>query len=268
MSAKSAIYEPSGPAREYCHLALNHYSGCRHGCTYCYVPGITHQNPFHFRNQVQPRLTVEEIENSAALYADDNRPILMSFLSDPYPGIEASHMLTRGAIEIFHKFGLSFAVLTKAGSLPQRDFSLYRPGDSFAVTMTFMDENKSRHWEPHAALPAARLENLRAAHEAGIPTWVSLEPVIERMETVSCIIAAAPFTDHFKLGKMNHSSMSQFDEKTWQTFITRAIGTFRHYKKGFYIKSSLSNYIDEPGGYAEGLQMPMTVVQANELEMV
>lgn len=36
------IYEPKGRAREYANLAANLYSGCIHGCVYCYVPQFLH----------------------------------------------------------------------------------------------------------------------------------------------------------------------------------------------------------------------------------
>ena len=29
------IYAPEGAAGEYCELAMNIYTGCNHGCTYC-----------------------------------------------------------------------------------------------------------------------------------------------------------------------------------------------------------------------------------------
>ena len=40
------IYEPKGRAREYGELALNLYSGCRHGCKYCYVPAVLRRKTF------------------------------------------------------------------------------------------------------------------------------------------------------------------------------------------------------------------------------
>lgn len=37
-----AIYETKGRAREFCELAINLYTGCRHRCSYCYGADYTH----------------------------------------------------------------------------------------------------------------------------------------------------------------------------------------------------------------------------------
>lgn len=34
------IYEPSGAAKEYGDLAINIYTGCPHGCFYCFAPSV------------------------------------------------------------------------------------------------------------------------------------------------------------------------------------------------------------------------------------
>ena len=38
------IYEPKGAAKEYSHLAINLYHGCRFACKYCYAPAIARKN--------------------------------------------------------------------------------------------------------------------------------------------------------------------------------------------------------------------------------
>jgi len=250
----SAIYEPKGPAREYCGLAMNHYTGCTHRCLYCYVPMIRHLTKEEFHRSAVPRLTRDEISVSAAAIEGNNKPVFLSFTSDPYQRAEEEYGLTRYVIQTLHEYDHPVAILTKGGTLAQCDFDLYRKDDSFGVTLTFTEKNKSKLWEPGAARPEDRLNNLMEAHKAGIKTWVSLEPVIVPIETIALIHMAAPYTDHFKVGKLNyHESPFPVD---WKLFAEEAIRAFRFEHRGFYIKKSLAAYIGHPEGYAEGTQLP------------
>ena len=257
----SAIYETKGRAREYCELAMNLYSGCSHGCLYCYAPAALHVDQATFA-QPHPRLSRKEISLSAYKVRLDRSiypavvpsPVLLCFTCDPYQPIDAEHQLTRRAIEALHMFGLPFTVLTKAGKLAQRDFDLYETRDSFGTTLTFMDETMSRQWEPGAATPDERMANLAAAHERGIPTWVSLEPVIEPAESLAVIYATHDFVDHYKVGKLNHRP--EAGRIDWATFAGAAMAILRRYQKGFYIKKDLAAFIGQPEGIKEGRQLP------------
>ena len=78
-------------------------------------------------------------------------------------------------------------MLTKGGNRASRDFDLYKAGDAFATTLTFISEEKSKEWEPNAPLPWDRINTLKQAHDLGIETWVSLEQTIEPIETLKII---------------------------------------------------------------------------------
>jgi len=66
------IYEPKGRAREYAELAANLYSGCAHGCEYCYAPGALRVNRTDFRLCVKPRKDcLQQLEKDAAKLAPD-----------------------------------------------------------------------------------------------------------------------------------------------------------------------------------------------------
>jgi DNA repair photolyase len=251
---KSVIYATKGPAREYCEIALNLYKGCTHGCLYCYVPKITHQLRDGFHLDAIPRVSIDDIDISAAASEGDSRSVLLCFTSDPYQTTEEYRNLTRAAILSLHDYDHPVTILTKGGVLAQRDFGLYRPGDSFGVTLTFLDEEKSRLWEPGAALPGTRIKNLIAARKAGIPTWVSLEPVIDTQETISLIHTVAPYVDHFKVGKLNYDRLA--GKIDWKNFADEVIDALKFTKKGFYIKKGLAKYIGHPEGIKEGTQLP------------
>lgn len=259
---KSVIYEPSGAAAEYCRRALNLFDGCVHGCKYCYVPLVRYTDRPTFHATARPRLSLEDIEASARATRGDTRPILLCFSCDPYQNtglVNASIM--RATIQLLHKYGHPVAVLTKAGGLAQRDFGLYRPGDSFGVSLTHLDKEKSRQWEPGAADPEIRIGNLIEAKMAGIDTWVSLEPVIDPQESLAIITATAGFVDHYKTGPLNYYKgelpVPVYDWKKYvQDFIYLAA---IKYKRGVYVKKAFSSCYGSPNGYRVGDQVPREV---------
>ena len=62
----SQIYEPRGRAREYSPLALNYFTGCDHGCQYCYVqPMMSRFRAGYNHNDVKINVNFDQIEKSA-----------------------------------------------------------------------------------------------------------------------------------------------------------------------------------------------------------
>ena len=49
------IYKPKGKAAEYGEYALNIYTGCPHGCYYCYSPNVLRKDRNVFHSEVEPR---------------------------------------------------------------------------------------------------------------------------------------------------------------------------------------------------------------------
>lgn len=224
-----AIYVPRGKALEYSPLALNLYKGCSHACAYCFAPSATFtpREKFSQKSYVRPRPGIlAELERDATKFAGDQREVLMSFTSDPYQGSEEKHQVTRQALEILRTNRLRPTILTKGGALAQRDFDVLAqtPGSAFAVTLTSDNDAESREWEPGAALPDERIQNLRAAHDAGIRTWVSFEPVIDPDAALRLIERVHPFVDLFKVGKLNyHAHSKTIDWPLFRSEVTRLL---------------------------------------------
>ena len=251
---KSVIYETKGKAREYCELAINLYSGCAHCCVYCYGADVTHQTWDAFTKTIRPRVTLNDLEQSAKAWANETRPILMCFVTDPYQPLEEQSKLTQTAIETLHRHNLKFTILTKAGKLAQRDFDLYKNGDSFATTLTCVNREVATQWEPHAGLPHERIANLKKAHELGIKTWVSLEPVIDPEYSLELIELTKGFVDHYKVGKMNyHERQKEID---WASYARKALRLLSAEHKSYYIKKDLAAFIGQPDGIRQGLILP------------
>jgi len=249
----NVIYEPKGKALEYAPLACNLYEGCGHGCLYCYAPDVLKKTRDEFaRAKARPDI-LSRIEKEAAK-SNGSGPVLLCFTCDPYQPINAYDMLTRDAIVILHKYGYRVNILTKAGTLAAGDFGFLSDKDFFGTTLTFADRQDSLHWEPNAADPINRMEAIREAHELGIPTWVSLEPVIDPQQTLDLIQLAAPFVDEFKVGKFNHVNplpLSQQDkdrvkEIDWWKFAHDTKDLLEKLGKKYYIKADLRHYLYTP----------------------
>ena len=203
---KRVIYETRGRAREFNELAINLFTGCGHQCIYCYGADVTHQTKDKFNFCPKPRVTVEEIRHSAHKLAQtgETRRVLLCFVTDPYQPVEAETQLTRKAILALHAEGFGVHILTKAGERSTRDFDLLTSKDAYATTLTLVRPSISKEWEPNAALPGERVAALRAAHEQGIETWVSLEQVISPAAVHQLLAMTKDFVGHYKVGTMNY----------------------------------------------------------------
>jgi DNA repair photolyase len=243
------IYAPKGRAEEYARLAANPYRGCGHGCAYCYVPnilrGIMTRAEFDAGATLRPDF-LKHLEKDAAKYqaAGISENVLLSFTTDPYhPGDTSA---TRETIKILQDHGLRVTTLTKGGRRALRDIDLFRPGqDMFASTLTATDTAFSRKWERGAAAPVDRMETLKVFHNAGIFTWVSLEPVLNIYETLNVIEITHRYVDFYKVGKANYIALPE--PINWQQFTNDVTILLSICHKAHYVKKDLQPYL--PAGY-------------------
>lgn len=237
----SIIYEPKGKAREYSPLAANYYDGCDHGCKYCYAPRIRYKTREEYR-QVKPRRDIlNQLEKDCKKYAYSTRQVLFNFMGDPYCKANNEHKLTRGSLKLLLEYHIPVAVLTKGGERALQDIDIIKKFGKHAkvgATLTFDSTEKSKEWEPGAAVPEHRYEMLREFHNAGIKTWASFEPVIDPSESLKAITKSLPFVDEYKIGKINKfESMDKTID--WKAFLKEVVFILRGNDKPFYIKYDL-----------------------------
>lgn len=248
------IYAPKGQAGEYAELATNPYRGCGHGCAYCYVPGILRMSRKEFdTGAVAKDDYLARLRKDAAKYraAGITAQVMLSFATDVYNPFNTS--LTRPSLEILREHGLGFCVLTKGGTRALRDLDLYRPDrDAFAATLTSLDDRFSRKWERNAALPADRLAALRAFHDAGIFTWVSLEPTLDVDASIAIVESTHKFVDFYKMGRANYLPMTKTTD--WADYTHRMLEELNRVGARHYIKQDLQPYL--PPGYPNPLRVP------------
>lgn len=230
------IYEPKGAALEYSPLAVNLYDGCAFGCVYCYAPAIAKKKLGPWSANPRPRKNIlKRLEADAKKIAGDKRSILLCFTCDPYQSGEASE-LTREALLILGKYGLTATVLTKGGLRACGDFDiLKRNGWWFGTTVSYSNQLLREQWEPHAAPPWSRREAIVKAHSMGIETWLSMEPVMHADEALATIRLMNKYVDFWKVGKMNHRTL----DIDWKKFHDDAVALLKRLGAKYYIKKEL-----------------------------
>ena len=248
------LYVPKGRAREYAPLAVNHYKGCSHRCSYCYVPTIppykfskTARADFH-ANPHPRKNVIRQLERDCRKRPGRGERVLLSFTTDPYQPLDTEFRLTRQVIQTLHLHGYAVQVLTKGGSRALGDLDIFTPQDAFATTVTCLDNQASRVWEPGAALPADRIDTLIAFHNAGIPTWISLEPVLDPDIALEIIRQTQEYVDLFKIGKLNYHPLAASID--WRTFGLAAADLCESFNVQYYLKKDLVTYF--PAGWASG----------------
>ena len=238
------VYEPKGGAREYAELALKTYTGCEHACSYCFAPGVMRCDRAKYHSLVKPR--IESIkkwfEHDCKLMQDrgDNRRVHMSFISDPYPEMEKELHLTRYCIETAMKYGVKMNVLTKGRyDVVRPDFGLMKEAEThFGVTCAFSDDSVRTLWEPGASSVQDRVRLLREAHDLGIYTWVSMEPVIDPYQAIEFFKRNCKNVNLWKVGKLNYHPHAKTVD--WVKFRTDFVSCADKIGAEYILKKSLT----------------------------
>jgi DNA repair photolyase len=154
-------------------LSLNPYTGCPHGCLYCYaasyIPRFSECRP---KTDLLKRLTreISKVEPGVLLAIANS--------SDPYPPAEKSLGLTRGCLEILGERGVRVQVVTKSDLVCRDSDLLAEMMASVSVTVTTLQDDISRILEPGAPLPQRRLQTIEHMRRLKIPVSARIDPII------------------------------------------------------------------------------------------
>jgi len=125
------------------------------------------------------------------------QPILLSGVTDPYQPAERRLRLTRRCLEVLAEFRNPVAITTK-NRLVTRDLDLLAElagygAASVALSITTLDDRLHRVMEPRTSAPARRLDAIARLTERGVPTAVTIAPVIPGLtdHELPRIVAAA-----------------------------------------------------------------------------
>lgn len=153
-------------------LTLNPYTGCEHGCVYCYATSYI----VDFSNCRPKKDLAQKLRREALRLKGET--VSISNSSDPYPNLEAETSLTRDCLEILSRQDCRIQIVTKS-SLVVRDRDLLKRVPSMvALTITTNDDNTAAIIEPHAPSPSERMKAAEKLVQHGLHVAARIDPII------------------------------------------------------------------------------------------
>jgi DNA repair photolyase len=159
--------------------SFNCYTGCTHGCVYCYARFMQR---FHPHDEPWGRFVDVKV-NAVEVLARQLRStapgtVFTCSACDGWQSVEQDYTLTRQCCKLLIEAGFRLNVLTKS-SLVLRDLDVFQGAKvSVGVTITVADPAQARLWEPRASPVPARVEVLKRAKAAGLKTTLMLGPLL------------------------------------------------------------------------------------------
>jgi DNA repair photolyase len=178
---KSALNKTGIPGYAY---GLNPYTGCAHGCVYCYASFMCrfsqHQEPWGKFVDVKinfPHVLDKELKRSRI---KPKGKVLFGTVTDAYQPAEAVYQITRASLEILEAYQLLEPHILTKSALVQRDIPILRwiRGCEVGFTITTLDASVAAVLEPGASGPDQRLQAAGKLMEAGIPVWIFIAPLL------------------------------------------------------------------------------------------
>lgn len=150
------------------------YVGCEHHCHYCYALSGAETN--WSREILTHEDLVERLDR--ALQNISPQALYLSYNTDPYQPVEATHGQTRKVLELLRNRGFSAGILTKS-DLILRDVDLIgEMAGSAVLSVAFEDEAVRRRLEAKGPPTSRRIEALRQLKAAGISTGAMVAPIV------------------------------------------------------------------------------------------
>jgi DNA repair photolyase len=204
---------------DYC---INPYVGCGHGCRYCYASFMKrftgHSEPWGEFVDVKvnaPQVLRRQLKRA--------RPgsVLLSSVTDPYQPLEKTYRLTRGCLEALLEHDFSVDLLTRS-PLCLRDLDLIRQFKKIEVGFSLgtHDERIKAVLEPHCPSLKSRVEALRILHQAGVPTYAFIGPMLP-LDPKALVGMLDGVVDEVLVDRMNYTNKVKaiYRRAGWESYL-------------------------------------------------
>jgi DNA repair photolyase len=184
---------------------INPYTGCQHGCTYCYARFMKrftgHKEPWG--EFVDVKINASDLLQMEIKRKKRGR-IWISGVCDPYQPLEAKYKLSRRCLEILEQYNWPVAVQTRS-PLILRDIDILKEAKDFEVgfTVTTMDDGIRKLFESGAPPIKDRINALDVLHRAGIRTYAMIAPMLPGAESLAEALGGK--VDYIIVDRMNYN---------------------------------------------------------------
>jgi DNA repair photolyase len=183
---------------------INPYTGCQHGCTYCYarfMKRVTgHKEPWG--EFVDVKINAPDLLRAEIKKKKKGR-VWLSGVCDPYQPPEAHYRLTRQCLEILTENTWPVIIQTRS-PLVLRDLDILRDARDVEVglSVTTADDTIRKLFEPDAPPIPDRLRALEELHHAGIRTYAMIAPVLPGAVGLAALLRGK--IDYVLIDRMNY----------------------------------------------------------------
>lgn len=191
---------------DYC---LNPYTGCQHGCHYCYAEFMK-----KYTGHKEPWGQFVDVKiNSAEILAKQLKSkrfsrggVYLSSVTDPYQPIEKQYQLTRQCLQLLRDQQRPVSIQTKS-PLVLRDIDIFREFENCEVGLTINTDNdySRKIFEPNTSSITERINTLERLKKNRVKTFAFIGPILP-MKARVLATQLNGLIDKVYIDKMNYPS--------------------------------------------------------------
>ncbi len=226
ISRKSLLYKTKV---EYGDWTVNHVVGCRHGCKFpCYAMMMAKRFGWvrdydDWRNPKIVANALELLDKEIPKYKSQIDFVHLCFMTDPFMyDLERKQLIpevvemTLKIIERLNKEGIKVTTLTK-GIYPEEISykKKFLQSNEYGITLVSLNHSFKEKFEPYSAPYEERINSLRILAQAGLNTWVSMEPypppeLDKTSGNIDDILEQISFVKKIIFGKLNYNRIANY----------------------------------------------------------
>lgn len=223
VSTKAALVRSRIPGVEY---VINPYTGCGHGCRYCYAVFMGKYSKQHqhaaWGSFVEAKTNIVDVLQGELARKRKTGTAMLSSVCDPYQPAEARYKLTQGCILALREHGWGVSILTRS-PLVTRDIGILKTCLDASVGFSIPTDNDRvrQILEPQSPSIPDRIDALRRVHAAGIQTWVFVAPMLP-MDPDALVAQILPHIDYAMVDALNYRQQvaALFGQHAWSEALT------------------------------------------------